>query len=228
MIANAVASAATPSASASGGSSGGPSGSPFSAAKPLIASASVPKPGAPRVRPGLPEAADAREHEPRVGGRRARPARAPSARACPGGSSRARTSARSARRRKMSRPSGCERSSVTSRLLRPSVLNQSPTPSLRRAVAARRVGTARVLDLDHVRAVVAEQHPGERRGEERRRLDDADALERLSQVDRQAEADPRRALQRRRRAAASARTPAAAGRRRRTSRSPRPASRSRP
>ena len=44
MIANAVASAATPSASASGGSSGGPSGSPFSAAKPLIASASVPNP----------------------------------------------------------------------------------------------------------------------------------------------------------------------------------------
>lgn len=45
MIAYAVASDATPSASPNGGSVGGPSGSPVAAANPLIASASVPKPG---------------------------------------------------------------------------------------------------------------------------------------------------------------------------------------
>lgn len=45
MIANAVASEATPSARPNGGSVGGPSGSPVIAANPLIASASVPKPG---------------------------------------------------------------------------------------------------------------------------------------------------------------------------------------
>ena len=45
MIANAVVSAAMPSASPNGGSVGGPSGSPVICAKPLIASASVPKPG---------------------------------------------------------------------------------------------------------------------------------------------------------------------------------------
>ena len=45
MIAYAQARAATESASPNGGSVGGPSGSPVAPAKPLIASASVPKPG---------------------------------------------------------------------------------------------------------------------------------------------------------------------------------------
>ena len=45
MTANAVAREAIPSARPNGGRVGGPSGSPVDAAKPLIASASVPKPG---------------------------------------------------------------------------------------------------------------------------------------------------------------------------------------
>ena len=45
MIAYAVASDAMPSARPNGGRTGGPSGSPVIAANPLIASASVPKPG---------------------------------------------------------------------------------------------------------------------------------------------------------------------------------------
>ena len=57
-----------------------------------------------------------------------------------------------------SRPSGCERSSVTSRLLRAERLEPEPDAVLARAVPARGVGARRVLDLDHVRAVVAEEH----------------------------------------------------------------------
>ena len=45
MTANAVAREAIPSARPNGGRVGGPSGSPVDAANPLIASASVPKPG---------------------------------------------------------------------------------------------------------------------------------------------------------------------------------------
>ena len=55
MMAKAVASDAIPSASPNGGSVGGPSGSPVCAAKPLMASASVPKPGRERYGPELPE-----------------------------------------------------------------------------------------------------------------------------------------------------------------------------
>ena len=55
MMPNAVVSAATPSASPNGGSVGGPSGSPVIAAKPLIASASVPKPGRFEYGPNWPK-----------------------------------------------------------------------------------------------------------------------------------------------------------------------------
>ena len=50
---------------------------------------------------------------------------------------------------------------------------------LARAVSARRIGPGGVLELDHLGAVVPEEHPGERRREERRRLDHPDAGERL-------------------------------------------------
>ena len=55
MIAKAVASEAIPSANPKGGSVGGPSGSPVEAAKPLIASARVPKPGRRRYGPICPK-----------------------------------------------------------------------------------------------------------------------------------------------------------------------------
>ena len=51
----AVASAAMPSARPNGGSVGGPSGSPVMAANPLIASASVPKPGRRAYGPNWPK-----------------------------------------------------------------------------------------------------------------------------------------------------------------------------
>ena len=57
-------------------------------------------------------------------------------------------------------------------------LEPEPDPVLARPVPARRIDTVRVLDLDHVGAVVAEHHRRERGGEERRRLDDLDPLER--------------------------------------------------
>jgi len=47
--------AATPSASVVEGNTGGPSGNPFRLAKPLIASATVPKPGRSRIGPVCPK-----------------------------------------------------------------------------------------------------------------------------------------------------------------------------
>jgi hypothetical protein len=49
------------------GSVGGPSAEPVIAAKPLIASANVPKPVALRVWPGLTEARETHDDEARIG-----------------------------------------------------------------------------------------------------------------------------------------------------------------
>ena len=100
------------------------------AAKPLIASASEPKPGRLRVRARSGRSRSRARARAADSRRRARPSRAPIARASPAGSSRARRPTRSASRRKSSAPSGFERSRVTRRLFLASVLNQSPTPSL--------------------------------------------------------------------------------------------------
>ena len=129
MIANAVASAVTPSASASGGSSGAPSGSPLSTAKPLIASASVPKPARWAYGPVWPKPLT-RASTSRGFTAESSSQPTPQRSSVPGRKFSSTTSERSARRRKMSAPAGFERSSVTSRLFRASALNQSPIPSL--------------------------------------------------------------------------------------------------
>ncbi len=131
-----------PSARPNGGRVGGPSGSPVIAAKPLIASASVPNPGRVRYGPDLPEARDPGEDEPRVARPTARRSPGPSARACRAGSSRSRRRPSAASARKTSRPpSRRQVRAVTVRLLRPSVFNQRLTPSF--AAPCPRDGSAR-------------------------------------------------------------------------------------
>ena len=66
MTANAPASAATSSVSAIGGSNGAPSGSPLIAAKPLIASAIVAKPGRDAYGPSWPKPVTRRITKPRL------------------------------------------------------------------------------------------------------------------------------------------------------------------
>ena len=162
-----------PSASPNGGRVGGPSGSPVRAAKPLIASASVPNPGRRAYGPDLSERGHPGDHQARVGGVQHGRARGPSARACRAGSS------RSARRR--ARPGGSssvralgpDRSRVTVRLLRPSVFHHRLTVPAGRGRGRR--PARRVLDLDDVGAEVAEERRRERSGEQRRGVDDPHA-----------------------------------------------------
>ena len=47
------------------------------------------------------------------------------------------------------------------------------------AETAERIAALRVLDLDHFGAEIGQHHAGERRGDHRAELDDADALEHL-------------------------------------------------
>ena len=175
MIANAVVSAATPSARPKGGSVGGPSGSPVMAAKPLIASASVPKPGREEYGPNWPKPvtrastsrglrlvqhlrADAPalqragpevlDHHVGVGGQGAE-------------------DLLPLRGREVQRDGPL----VAAEHLPP----QADAVALG-AVAARRVA-ARVLDLDHVGAEVAEHRGGERPGEEGGDVEDLESLE---------------------------------------------------
>ena len=162
MIANAVASAATPSASPNGGSVGGPSGSPVSAAKPLIASASVPKPGAPRVRPDLAEAGHARDAR----GRGLRPCSSsgprPQRSSVPGRKFSISTSAPLGQAQEEVGAVGLREVERDRPLVAPERLPPQRDAVLARAVPARRVAARRVLDLDHVGAVVAEERRGER------------------------------------------------------------------
>ena len=186
--------------------------------------------GAPRVRPGLAEAAHARDHEPRVRGRQLVRAGAPALERAGPEVLEHDVRALGEAQEEVA-PVGLREVERDEPLVAPERLEPEPLAVLARPVPARRVDARRVLDLDHVGAVVGEEHPGERRREERRRLDDADAFERLrahgrSTASRKPIASS--AACGRRRAAASASTPAPARRRRRTSPSPRPSSRSRP
>ncbi len=128
ITANAVASPATPSASASGGSSGGPPGSPFSSANPLIASASVPKPGREAYGPVCPNPVT-RATTSRSLSSISDAGSSPQRSSVPGRKFSISTSASAVSRRTIAAPSGRERSTATSRLLRESVFHQSPTPS---------------------------------------------------------------------------------------------------
>src|SRR5437773_7635272 len=62
-------------------------------------------------------------------------------------------------------------------LVAPDHLPPQTDAVLARAVMPGGIGLPRMLDLGHVRAEVAEERPGERAGEQRRDLDDAEALE---------------------------------------------------
>ena len=173
-----VASAAMPSASPNGGSVGGPSGSPVSAAKPLIASASEPKPGRRAYGPDLAERGDAGDHEARVALRGAVRTEAPALeRAGPEVLDQhvgfVDETAAGPRRRAASDRSSVDRALVAAERLPPQV-----DAVLRGSVAAGGVGPRRVLDLDDVGAEVAEERRGQRPGEQRRRVDDAEAGER--------------------------------------------------
>ena len=175
MIPNAVVSAAMPSARPNGGSVGGPSGSPVMAAKPLMASASVPKPGREEYGPNWPKPVtrastspgfascstsgpmpqrssvpgpEVLDHHVGVGGQGAEDLLA-------------------LRGREVQR----DRLLVAAEHLPP----EADAVALR-AVGARRVA-ARVLDLDHVGAEVAQHRGGERPGEEGGDVEDLESLE---------------------------------------------------
>ena len=163
---NAPASAATPSPRAKPGSVGGPSGSPVRCAKPENASASVPKPGSEargpvwpkpltrtRTRPGLASCSASRPEAPALEGAGPEPldehvgvARQPQRELA------------AARVREVER-----HAALVAAHERPP---EADALALR-AEHAQRVA-ARVLDLDHLGAVVAEQRREQRPGDERR------------------------------------------------------------
>ena len=64
------------------------------------------------------------------------------------------------------------------RLLRPSVFHHRSTPSRAGPCPRAGVGPARVLDLDDVGAEVTEERRGQRPGEQRRRVEDAQSGQR--------------------------------------------------
>ena len=172
-----MASPATPSARASGGRSGGPSGSPFSAAKPLIASASVPKPGRAAYGPDWPKPVT-RASTSRGLAAESSSQPSPHRSSVPGRKFSSTTSVFGQAQEELGArgPGEVERREA---LVAGERLEPEPDAVLARPVPARGIGPGGVLELDHLRAVVAQEHSGERRREERRRLDDPDPRERL-------------------------------------------------
>ena len=166
---NAPASAATPSPRAKPGSVGGPSrlaGQVGEAGERLGQRAEAGQRGA---RARLAEAADARPGRGRRWPRAAPRARGPSARACRGGTPPSARRRRATRPSASSRPRGCERSSVTLRLLRPTSAHQSPTPSRSgpstRSASPR--GCSTFIDLGAVIARAASRAAARRRASRR-------------------------------------------------------------
>ena len=182
MIPNAVVSAATPSARPKGGSVGGPSGSPVMAAKPLMASASVPKPGREEYGPNWPKPVTRASTSPGLASC-STSGPMPQRSSVPGRKFSITTSASAARVRKTSCPSGDERLSVIGLLVAAEHLPPEADAVALGAVGARRVA-ARVLDLDHVGAVVAQHRGGERPGEEGGDVEDLESLESIAVIRR--------------------------------------------
>ena len=129
-----------------------------------------------RPRAGLAEPGDVHEHERRVRRGERRRSRCPSARACPGlkFSSTTSTCAGEVARRRRARARS-RRSIATDRLLRAIAGHQRLRPSIEHAPPPHRVAGPGRLDLDHLGAEIAEQLTGERAGDERAELEDAQA-----------------------------------------------------
>ena len=130
MIADDVARAVIPSARPNGGRVGGPSAGPVIAAKPLIDSARVPKPGRRRYGPVWPKPVT-RAITSR--GLRACSGSGPMLQfsSVPGRKFSMRTSAWATRSSRIAWASGCERFSVIVRLLRPIIFHHRLTPFFR-------------------------------------------------------------------------------------------------
>lgn len=169
--------AAIESARPNGGSVGGPSGSPVSAAKPLIASASVPNPGRGEYGPNWPKAVT------RVSTRRGLAAFSSSQprfhfSRVPGRKFSISTSASATSLRRISRPPGVERSSVMFRLLRPRSFHHRPTPSFDgpwpRDGSGLRGCSTLITSAPKSPSMVAASGPAEEGGQ----VDDAQALQR--------------------------------------------------
>ena len=135
------------------------------------------EPGPAGVRARLAEAAHAREHEPRVDRGELVPADAPALER-PGPEVLEHDVGALGQAEEEVGAGGLGEVERDEPLVPRERLEPEPDAVLARPVAARRVDPVRMLDLDHVGAVVAEEHRRERRGEERRRLDDLDPLER--------------------------------------------------
>ena len=75
-------------------------------------------------------------------------------------------------------PAGVFRSMATERLLRLRFRNEAEKPFLPVAVGARVVALARLLDLDHVGALVGQDHGGPGPRQHRGQVDDANSFER--------------------------------------------------
>ncbi len=86
------------------------------------------------------------------------------------------TSAVPIRRSSASRAAGFFRSSARDRLLRLLLRKEAEKPLRRLLAALRVVAAVGVLDLDHVRALVGEDHRRLRAGDHGGQVDDADAV----------------------------------------------------
>ena len=135
------------------------------------------EPGPAGVRARLPEAAHAREHEPGIDRRQLLPADAP---ALERAGAEVLEHDVGALGQPQEEVGACRLGEVErdEPLVPRERLEPEPDAVLARPVAARGIDAGRVLDLDHVGAVVAEQHRRERSREEGRRLDDLDPPER--------------------------------------------------
>ncbi len=164
MTANAVVRAVIPSARPNGGSVGGPSGSPVMAANPLIASASVPNPGRFAYGPVWPKPVTRATTRPGLRSWSTLGAEAPALEGA-GAEVLDHHVGVAASSRNTSWPSGVREHQRDALLVAAEHLPPQPDAVRAAAVGARGVA-ARVLDLDHLGAEVAEQRRGQRAREE--------------------------------------------------------------
>ena len=135
------------------------------------------EPGARGVGAGLSEAGEPDDDQARVLGHAARRGRSPSAPGCRGGSSPPPRRRCAARRRKTSAPSAGLEVEGDGPLVAADLLPPQRHAVLAPAVATHVVAAARVLDLDHIGAEVAEDLAAQGAGEDGRDVEDPQALQ---------------------------------------------------
>ena len=138
------------------------------------------------VRAELAEPADPGQDQAAGWRAAARPGRGPSVPACRAGSSRSARRRRPAAGAARRAPSGADRLSVTSRLLRPSTFHHRPTPSLPGPWPRDGSGWRGCSTLITSAPKSPRNGAGERPGEQRREFDDLDPVQRLRRADRRA------------------------------------------